>query len=106
MEMMYLLKPRVHFIIAIDTNELQIHAVVRLTGYEKGMVKTCFFRSFRRPKGLLSTQLLDAIGFIHECPHHMALGVIEMINNVAGYRDKEGFFSRKLVWKRIGDKDK
>ena len=51
-------------------------------------------------------QLLDAMEFIYKCAQNMGFDVVKVIESVADYRDKQGFFSRKFIWEGVGEKDK
>ena len=55
---------------------------------------------------LHSAQLLEAMEFIYECAQNIGFDVVKVRESMADYRDKQGLFSKKFIWKRVGEKDK
>lgn len=134
-----LMSPIVHLITAFESNEPQVHRIVRklneletvlidklpsspLQSAEEKAILSKFqerkkfgVKSLHLAANLLDPavqgsdlkpiQMLDAISFVCETAKNTGLNAIEVRENLADYRDKQGIWSRKFVWEGVGVKE-
>lgn len=54
---------------------------------------------------LKPTELVDAMGFVCEVGHHMGLNVVQILQDLADYRDKEGLWRRQFIWDGVANNE-